>query len=76
MATIVVPIEYLREFWKAKGETEVRDPVGNLLGNFVPVVYEIEELDLTEEELASRLDPNAKTYTTAEVLAYVKGLVS
>ena len=76
MATIVVPIEYVHQFWRAKGETELRDPAGNLLGRFVPPVYEIEELDLTEEELADLLRPDRPTFTTAEVLAYAKGLVS
>jgi len=41
----------------------------------IPPEFEIPELHLTEEELASRLDPNAKTYTTEEVLAYAKSLV-
>lgn len=75
MSTIVVPDEYAQEFRQAKEETELRDRHGNLVGRFIPSRPELPlHHGLTDEEFASRLSPDAKTYTTAEVIAYLKGL--
>ena len=55
-------------------ETELRDESGKVLGRFVP------HIDIgpepTPEEIAAQLAAGRKTYTTTEILAYVKGLVS
>jgi hypothetical protein len=74
MGVIVVTGELKDKLSAVFSETELRDEAGRVLGRFVPAY--IPELDMTPEELAAALSPDAKTYTTAEVLAYVKGLVS
>ena len=74
MGVIVVTGELRDKLSSVSGETELRDEAGHVLGRFVPTV--IPELDLTPEEIARLLGPGQKTFTTAEVLAYVKGLVS
>jgi hypothetical protein len=59
----------------------VKDAAGRVVGQFRPsgwddpANYEIPaDHGLTPEELASRLAPDAKTYTTAEVLAHLRSL--
>jgi hypothetical protein len=73
MSIIVVRGELRAQLLAATTESELRDEDGTVLGRFVPPL-KIPDLDLTEEELASLLAPDRKTYTTAEVLAYCKGL--
>lgn len=59
-------------------ETELRDDKGRLLGRFVPSpdpsFFVIPGLDLPPEEVARRLSPEARTYTTEEVLAHLRSL--
>jgi hypothetical protein len=74
MSIIVIRGDLREQLLAAKTETELRDENGNFLGRFVPPMPKIPDLDITEEELASLLAPDRKTYTTDEVLAYVKGL--
>jgi hypothetical protein len=51
-----------------------------VLGQFMkwpeydPSEYEIPDHGMTEEELARALAPDAKVYSTAEVLAYLRSL--
>lgn len=56
----------------------VKDESGRVIGRFLreedPADYEVPDHGLSDEELARRLAPDAKTHTTAEVLAYLKGL--
>ncbi|HKB41373.1 MAG TPA: hypothetical protein VKD72_33415 [Gemmataceae bacterium] len=76
MTVIVVPSPLREQLMVLKEGAELRDEKGELLGRFVPPAYEVPELDLTEEEIASLLAPERKTYTTAEVLEYLKGLTA
>ena len=75
MSAIVVT-GALRDQMKTCGcEAEIRDEAGELIGRFLPYAAGFPDLGLTEKELARRLAPDAKTHSTAEVLAYCKGLV-
>jgi hypothetical protein len=74
MSVIVISGDLREQLLAASGEAELRDESGRVLGKFVPVA--IPELDMTPEEIEAAMSPDRKTYTTAEVLAYVKGLVS
>jgi hypothetical protein len=55
---------------------EVRDPSGRVIGRFVPLIDKSEweplSSEISEEELDRRERSNEKTYTTAEVLAYLE----
>jgi hypothetical protein len=57
-------------------EAELRDEQGRKLGRFVPefdaALFAIPEIGLSAEELARRMAPDAKTYTTQEVLDYIR----
>lgn len=58
----------------AGGAVTFTDETGRKVGQFVPspALFESTELTLRPEELARRLAPDCKTYSTAEVLAYCK----
>ena len=60
------------------GEAEFRDETGRVIGRFTPIADPTrvvdEDLGMTDLELRDALDPNRKTFTTAEVLAHVRGL--
>ena len=47
---------------------------GHVPSRFVPAI--LPEPDMTPEANAAALAPDRKTYTTAEVLAYMKGLTA
>ena len=56
---------------------ELCDASGRLLGRYFPALDPSEyNLDpgISEEEIERRLNANEKTYTTAEVLAYLEKL--
>lgn len=57
---------------------EFRDEAGHLLGRFLPAfdpsLYEELTPPISEEELQRRRQSKEKTYTTAEVLAYLEKL--
>lgn len=57
---------------------ELCDPSGRVLGRFVPLIdlseWEPVSPDISEEELLRRSQSKEKTYTTAEVLAYLEKL--
>lgn len=57
---------------------ELCDPLGRVLGRFVPVLdpsrFEPLEPQVSKEELLRRSQSDEKTYTTAEVLAYLEKL--
>jgi hypothetical protein len=78
MSWIIVDAALRDRLLNATTGAEFRDEQGRLLGRFVPPndpdEWEIPELGLSEEELARRLAPDAKTYTTAEVLSYLRSL--
>jgi hypothetical protein len=60
--------------------TVVKDETGRALGRFVPEVDPSEylhpdaQIGPTDEEVARAWSPDAKVYTTAEVLAYLRSL--
>jgi hypothetical protein len=78
MSVIVIDAALKEKLLVAGGAAELRDEAGNLVGRFLrwedPALYERPELDISEEESKRRLAPDAKTYTTAEVLEYLRGL--
>ena len=79
MSVIVVDAAMKAKLLAASGLVELRDENGALLARAEidltdPALYERPELDISEEEVARRLAPDAVTYTTEEVLAYCKGL--
>jgi hypothetical protein len=76
MSVIVVPPQIRDQLLASLGEAEIRDESGRFIGRFTPANTEIPELDLTEAEIAALLSPDRPTFTTAEVLAFVKGAVS
>ena len=76
MKTMKVSPSLTFKLWEAKAEeVEIYDALGNPIGRFVPVEPGISpEEDLSEEEIEHRLSDEMPTYTTAEVLAYLRGL--
>jgi hypothetical protein len=77
MTTIVVDAAMRAKLVSATSVAEVRDEDGTLIGRFVPVREDVGELDhgLTPQELEQSLSPDCKTYSTAEVLAHLRGLL-
>jgi hypothetical protein len=75
---IVIDAAMKEKLLAAGGSADLYDEAGQFLGRFVirndPSLCERPELDISEEELRRRLAPDAKTYTTAEVLAYLRSL--
>ncbi len=78
MSQITVDAELRDKLLGALTETELRDDKGRLLGKFVPSpdlsFFLIPGLDLPPEEVMRRLSPDAKTYTTEEVLDHLRSL--
>ena len=74
MTTIVVDSLFREKLLASGGVAELRDEAGELIGRFFPADQSEEELELalSEAELQERL--NGKTFTTAEVLAHLRGL--
>ena len=75
MSVIVVSDELRKQLLATKGEAEFRDQEGALIGRFLPR-FAIPELDMTDAEITAQLSPERKVYSTAQVLAHVKGAVS
>jgi hypothetical protein len=74
MPTIVVDEQTAAKL-HVEGPHEVRTADGRLLGRFTPAKMSCPEVGLTDEELDERLnDPNAKWYTTDEVMARLREL--
>jgi hypothetical protein len=78
MSRIIVDAALREKLLGAFGGAELRDEQGHKLGRFVPEydpsLFEIPDLELSTEELARRLAPDARTYTTGEVLAHLRSL--
>ena len=74
MSVIVVSGALREQLLALYQAAEVRDEAGNLLGTFEPPKLGVPDWNPTQEELDRLLAPDAKTYTTAEVLAYLKSL--
>ncbi len=83
MTVIVVDAAFKAKLLAAGREVELRDETG---ATFARVTVQgvsadasdgpaegWDDLELSEEEIARRLDPSQPSYTTEEVLAYVKG---
>jgi hypothetical protein len=78
MSTIVVDAALRDRLLAASAEAEIRDEQGRKLGRFIPEInpeqFTVPGLDLSPAELARRRAPDAKTYTTAEVLDHLRSL--
>ncbi len=74
MSIIVITGALRDQLLANEGEAELRDESGSLIGRFLPP--SAPELDMTDAEIAAQLAPGITTYSTAEVLAHVKGLAS
>jgi hypothetical protein len=76
MTTIVVDAALRSKLVAAGRVAEFRDEAGELIGRFIPAGYSGDEPDLgiSDAELQRRLAPDCKTYSTAEVLAHLRGL--
>ena len=76
MSEIVVDATFRDKLIAAAGGAEFRDEQGRMLGRFVPefdpTLFHVPEIGLSPEELARRLGPDAKTYTTEEFMAYLR----
>ena len=57
---------------------ELCDAAGRVMGRYFPQLdpaeYDLEEPPISKEELRRRAQSNEKTYTTAEVLEYLRKL--
>jgi hypothetical protein len=78
MSKIVVDAS-LRSLLQAVNQpVDLCDESGQVLGRFLPAVdlsrYEVVEPPISDEELDRLSRSNEKTYTTAEVLAYLEKL--
>lgn len=76
MSVIVIDRTLRDRLLANPGEAEFRDETGTLIGRFVPSTLALPPLDLTDEEIRQQLSPDRTTYSTAQVLAHVKGAVS
>lgn len=77
MNTITVDAGTRDKLLTVTDQAMLRDEAGHVIGRFIreePQVTAIPDHGLTEEELARRMAPGAKTYTTAEVLAHLRDL--
>jgi hypothetical protein len=79
MSKIVIDAS-LRSLLQAVSQpVDLCDETGQVLGRFLPAVdlssqYEVVEPPISDEELDRLSRSNEKTYTTAEVLAYLEKL--
>jgi hypothetical protein len=77
MTRIVADLETSKQLIGVKDMAEICDPSGKLLGRFLPVP-DLSEWDLTEppisEEELRRIEQDPVSYSTAEVLEYLKKL--
>jgi hypothetical protein len=68
----------LQAVQKAGRMVEICDPSGRMLGYFIPAIdlseWEAVTDDISDEELDRRSNSGEKTYTTAEVIAYLESL--
>lgn len=69
MSIVVIPAALAEQLRAAGDGAELRDESGRRIGEL-----RRPELDLSAEEVSARLSPDAKTYTTAEVLDHLRGL--
>jgi hypothetical protein len=78
MTRIVVDASLRSMLQAASQPVELCDESGQVLGRFLPAVdlsqYEPLEPQVSDEELERRSRSKEKTYTTAEVLAYLEKL--
>ena len=79
MPECVVDAATAAKLLSARATLVVKDATGRVLGRFTPddlaaMYAATQDHGLTPEELERRLAPDAKTYTTAEVLAHLRSL--
>jgi hypothetical protein len=78
MGRITLDAALLSKLTDLKEPTELCDSSGEVVGRFIPAFdaseYELVPDDISDEELDRRANSNEKTYTTAEVLAYLEKL--
>lgn len=78
MPKIVIDAALGRQLQAITEPVELCDDSGRVLGRFAPAVdlsqYEFVDLPISDEELQRLSRSQEKTYTTAEVLAYLEKL--
>jgi hypothetical protein len=78
MPQIFLDISVTNQLSKFDGPVEICDPLGKVVGRFVPRIemYEWEQVppDISSEELLRRSKSTEKRYTTAEVIAHLEKL--
>jgi hypothetical protein len=78
MIRIVVDADLLKKLHNLTEPLELADTSGRLLGRVLPAVdperFEGLEPQISREEMRRRKENKGKTYTTAEVLAYLENL--
>jgi hypothetical protein len=78
MTQIFLDANLASQLTKLGQAAELCDPSGRVVGQFVPWIdlskYEPLEPQVSREELLRRSQSKEKTYTTAEVLAYLEKL--
>ncbi len=78
MSAIVIDAALAAKLWAAGQRVNLVDENGFVIGEYVPPpdppASLLEEMGLTLEEYRRRTGPDAKTYTTAEVLGSLRGL--
>ncbi|MHB1424239.1 MAG: hypothetical protein ACYC3I_13770 [Gemmataceae bacterium] len=78
MSSIIVDAALSSKLGQQFHPVELCDPSGQVLGQFIPKVdlsrYEPLEPQVSEEELDRRQNQETESYTTEEVLAYLKSL--
>jgi hypothetical protein len=78
MSSIIVDAALSSKLGQQFQPVELCDPDGRVLGQFIPKIdlsqYEPLEPQVSEEELDRRQFQETESYTTEEVLAYLKSL--
>ena len=78
MGRITLDTALLSKLTDLKEPTELCDPSGEVIGRFIPAFdaseWDLVPDDISDEELDRRANSDEKTYTTAEVLAYLEKL--
>jgi hypothetical protein len=78
MTQIIVDAALSNQLHDLKSPAELCDPSGRVLGHFVPASdlseWECVPDDISDEELDRRAKADEKSYTTAEVVAYLEKL--
>ena len=78
MQRIMLDVELLQKLSNLTQPAELCDTTGKVVGKYIPAVdlsrAQPYVPEFSEEELRQQEESNEKTYTTAEVLAYLEKL--